>query len=56
MTVTGKHGRKHEGSGRRALQALAFAAACAAAGLPGQALAGSESHYDRVSLRAERSR
>jgi len=35
---------------------VAFAAACAVAGLPGLARAGGESHYDRVSLRAERSR
>jgi len=57
MTVTGKHGREQGGSGRRALTAwIALAFAGAAFALPGAASAGDDTHYDRVSLRAERSR
>jgi predicted secreted protein len=55
-TVTGKHGRGDEGSARRVLRALAIVGVWAVAGLPGIAAAESESHYDRVSLSAERSR
>lgn len=56
MTVTGKHGREHGGSARRAVRALAFVGVLAMVALPGLASAGDDSHYDRVSLRAERSR
>jgi len=67
MTVTGKHASKHDGQGRwprdgrgrgARLAAVLAWAAFVAAGLaaPGLASAEDESHYDRVSLRAERSR
>jgi len=56
MTVTGKHGREQWGSARRAVRALAFAAVMAVVGLPRLAVAEGDSHYDRISLSAERSR
>jgi predicted secreted protein len=54
--VTGKHGREHDGAARGAVRALAFAGVMAMVGLPGLAAAEGGSHYDRISLRAERSR
>jgi len=56
MNVTGKHGREHVGSAGRAVRALISTAVVAAVGLPGFASADDDSHYDRISLRAERSR
>jgi predicted secreted protein len=59
MTVTGKHARNLAGSTGRGLVVLAsvvWIAAGALAVAPGTAAAEDESHYDRVSLRAERSR
>ena len=57
MRVTGKHERIGRGIGMRAVRAGTVGLALVAFGLPGSAAAGDDGdHYDRVSLRAERSR
>jgi len=58
MTVTGKHGREQmgsTGSAKRVVRALAFAGVLAMVGPAGLAAAEGGAHYDRISLRAERS-